>query len=79
MLRKKPTIGTNIGGIPEVIKNNSTGYIVDKSDVSMLSKKIITILSDPKIAYIFGIEGNKLYLKNFTAKKMSENYYKLLK
>lgn len=79
MMRKKPTIGTNIGGIPEVIKNNSTGYIVDKADVTMLSEKIITILSDPEIANMLGNEGNKLYLKNFTAKKMSENYYKLIK
>ena len=79
MMRKKPTIGTNVGGIPEVIKDNSTGYIVERADVKMLSRKIITILSNSQIASMLGDEGRKLYLKKFTARKMSKNYHNLLK
>lgn len=36
----KPVIGSNIGGIPEIIDNGNTGYLFEMSSVTELSKKI---------------------------------------
>lgn len=44
-----PTIGTNIGGIPEVIEHGETGYIVDVGDIEVASKYIIRLLSDDSL------------------------------
>src|SRR5699024_8966655 len=41
-----PTIGTDIGGIPEVINHGETGYIVDVGDIEAASSYIINLLSD---------------------------------
>ena len=27
---KKPVVATNVGGIPELMKNNETGFLVEK-------------------------------------------------
>ncbi|TKH07081.1 N-acetyl-alpha-D-glucosaminyl L-malate synthase BshA [Peribacillus simplex] len=42
-----PCIGTNIGGIPEVIVDGETGYICELGDVKMVAEKAIGLLSDP--------------------------------
>lgn len=41
-----PVIGTNVGGIPEQIKDSINGYLVNVGDIDTTSKQIIKILSD---------------------------------
>lgn len=47
MACKVPCIGTNVGGIPEVIKHGETGYIVELNDIQQAAKYAIELLSDP--------------------------------
>jgi N-acetyl-alpha-D-glucosaminyl L-malate synthase BshA len=42
-----PCIGTNVGGIPEVISNGKSGYICELGDIDGIAGKAISILSDP--------------------------------
>lgn len=41
-----PCIGTNIGGIPEVIEHGVTGYTCDVGDIDSISQYAITLLTD---------------------------------
>ncbi|MBS7345088.1 MAG: N-acetyl-alpha-D-glucosaminyl L-malate synthase BshA [Caryophanon sp.] len=41
-----PGIGTNIGGIPEVIEHGKTGYIVEEGDVDAAAAKTLALLQD---------------------------------
>ncbi len=45
-LMEKPVIATNVGGIPELMKNNETGYLVEKENTDDLIKKISSLLED---------------------------------
>ncbi len=42
-----PTIGTNVGGIPEVINDGMNGYICELGDVQTIASKAIDLLSNP--------------------------------
>lgn len=42
-----PVIGSNVGGIPEVIENNVTGYLVDS--IEEASKKMVYLSENPGI------------------------------
>ena len=42
LLMKKPVIASNTGGIPEVIKNGETGFLVNMGD----SEKIVCLIND---------------------------------
>ncbi|MBO06271.1 MAG: hypothetical protein CMI58_04465 [Parcubacteria group bacterium] len=44
-----PVIGTNVGGIPDIIKNNKTGLLVEQKNPKELSKAIIKMISDNKL------------------------------
>lgn len=48
MACKVPSIGTNVGGIPEVIEQGETGYLVDLGDTKQAAKYAIKLLNDPK-------------------------------
>ena len=41
-----PVISFNIGGIPEVVINNKTGYLIPYGDKKIFSEKILTILNN---------------------------------
>ena len=65
MASKKPVVGTSVGGIPEIILDGKTGYIVLPRDVSELSEKIIYLLQHPELAKQFGIDGYQRVVKQF--------------
>jgi L-malate glycosyltransferase len=44
-----PAIGTDIGGIPEVIEDGVTGYICELGDVRAVAEKAIELLSNPEL------------------------------
>lgn len=48
-----PAIGTDIGGIPEVIADGETGYLVELGDTDMAAQKAIELLSDEERLQIF--------------------------
>lgn len=49
MACKVPAIGTNTGGIPEVIKDGETGFICEVGDTESIAAKAIQILTDEKL------------------------------
>lgn len=49
MACRVPCIGTNIGGIPEVIEDGISGYLCELGDVGAVADKAITLLSDREL------------------------------
>jgi|Deesub1362A_J573_1020465.scaffolds.fasta_scaffold00057_167 glycosyltransferase involved in cell wall biosynthesis len=47
-----PVISTRVGGIPEIIKHEETGFIVDPRDVDNLARYIEILLKDEKLREI---------------------------
>lgn len=43
-----PVIATRVGGLPEVITDNKTGYLIEPKDTEELAKKIITFFTEDK-------------------------------
>lgn len=44
---KKPIIGTNVGGIPDIIRHEETGLLVEPKNSGALAKAMEKMLSDP--------------------------------
>src|SRR5262249_8887118 len=42
----KPVVATRVGGVPYLIDDGQTGFVVDVGDVDTLADRILTILSD---------------------------------
>ena len=61
-----PVIGTNVGGIPELIKNNETGIIIPPENPSKLAQAVNELLSDKEKAEKLAINGNTFVTNNMT-------------
>jgi glycosyltransferase involved in cell wall biosynthesis len=59
MACKTPVVGTNIGGIPEVIEDNVDGLIVPSRNSNELARAIGNILTDKQLAEKMGEAGYK--------------------
>ena len=57
MACQTPVIGTNIGGIPDVIRDGIDGFIVPTDNSNALATAILKILSDKELAARMGQSG----------------------
>lgn len=77
-----PCIGTNTGGIPEVISDGETGYICTLGDITDISKKAIKLLNDVPLLERFASQSISLAKGRFSASQIviqyEEFYYELL-
>jgi glycosyltransferase involved in cell wall biosynthesis len=76
---KKSIVSTNCGGLPEVINNNITGYIVAKNDKKKFAQKILFLIKNIKKRNKMGMMGYKRYKKYFSSKVMAKKYSILIK
>lgn len=57
MLRKKPVIGTSVGGIKDIIIDGENGFLVPPCQPEMLADKILWLLEHPDAAKQMGKKG----------------------
>ena len=60
----RPIIGSNLGGIPELVVNNECGYIYDNK--KMLIEKLEKLLNDESLAKKMGENAKKMAVKRFS-------------
>ena len=74
-----PVIGAKTGGMPEIISDGNSGYLVQPNDPIILAQKIEKILNDKKERNMFIKNGHKTVEEKFTAEKQFSDFHKLLK
>ncbi len=79
---KKPVIGTNVGGVPEIVIDNETGLLVDPGNVEMLKEAILKVLNSEKKTLEFGNLGYDFIKSNFNFElqfqKLDQMYKEML-
>lgn len=69
----KPVVGTNVGGIPELIRDKETGLIVEQTPEA-LSAAIIGLLEDPAGRAAMGEAGQARVRDCFSVDRMTTNF-----
>ncbi len=54
---KRPVVATDVGGLPEIVDDGTTGYIVPPRDPVALADAIISLLKDPEACRCMGEQG----------------------
>lgn len=74
----KPVIGSKVGGIPDIIRNGVSGFLIEAGNVNELTSRLSDLVSDPKLRAKMGKKGREISLKTFDyriiAKKTLEIY-----
>ncbi|MFD2445834.1 N-acetyl-alpha-D-glucosaminyl L-malate synthase BshA [Bacillus sp. CGMCC 1.16607] len=69
-----PCIGTNIGGIPEVITDGENGFTCPVGDIDMIADKAITLLNDPLLHEKYSEKSIKTVQDKFRADHIVSQY-----
>ncbi len=78
-LMKVPVVSTRVGGIPEIVDNNISGYLVEPENVSELSKKITKLCENEDLRKKLGDNGRKKVLKELDMNKQFQQFQNLYK
>jgi glycosyltransferase involved in cell wall biosynthesis len=70
----KPVIGTDVGGIPEIIREDTNGFLVPPRSPRALADRINAILENEDKAARFGIAGRKIVENEFTWERTASGY-----
>ncbi|MCH8003557.1 MAG: glycosyltransferase family 4 protein [Nanoarchaeota archaeon] len=70
-------VGTNVGGIPFVIKNNYNGILIRQKDHQKLSNAIIALLKNRKKSIKLGNNAAEFIRKNYSWDKISKEFIKI--
>jgi sugar transferase (PEP-CTERM/EpsH1 system associated) len=71
---QKPVVATNVGGIPEIVEDGVTGYLVPPRDPEALADKILLLLQHPQTAANMGQAGRKKVEEDYGLDKMVREY-----
>ena len=75
----KPIIGSNIGGIKELINDGITGFLFKMGSKEDLKEKIEYLSKRPKLIQIMGVEARKRALKEFRSELFYSRIIRLYK
>src|SRR5260221_1663043 len=69
MAHGKPVVATRVGGIPELISDGDSGYLVDRGDVEAAATRVIELLSDPRLRAAMGRAAQQTVSAKFDLRK----------
>ena len=69
MLAGRPVVSTRVAGIPEMIADGESGFLVAPKDAPALASAIEKLLADPALAARLGARGRELAVENFAIEK----------
>lgn len=78
MQQKLPCISTNEGGIPDIIDEGKTGFIVEKKNAEQLANKLIYLIEHPEQRKEMGKNGYKKYRSQFTLQTFENRMKEIL-
>ncbi|MED0772126.1 N-acetyl-alpha-D-glucosaminyl L-malate synthase BshA [Bacillus siamensis] len=72
-----PCIGTNIGGIPEVIKDQVSGFLVEVGDIQAASEKALAVLEDKQLSKRLTDHALKMVETAFSSQRIVSQYERI--
>ncbi|RDJ32151.1 MAG: glycosyltransferase [Crenarchaeota archaeon] len=73
-LMTKPVIATNVGGIPELMNDSHTGFLINKGSSKDIIDKISIFLNDQKTSMKMGQSGKKFVEEKFSWDKITRDF-----
>lgn len=72
-----PMIGFKTGGIPEMVVQNETGYLVEQKDVNGLADILKEVLEQPEVLECWGTQARKRAVEKYSHEQFLQNHIAL--
>ena len=74
MACRLPVIGSDTGGIPDIIQDGETGLLVPEKDISGLSKAVLSLIENEDLREKLAVNGYNRVKERFSWEKIAEDY-----
>jgi len=78
MALEKPVIASNVGGIPELIKDSENGFLFEKGHSKELARKLKILLENKDLVKEMGKKGKEIIENKFSNEKYIKNYVSMI-
>ena len=68
----KPMVATRVGGIPELVKDGETGFVVERGDTTAMAERILRLAADSELRERMGRAGLAAATSKFDLKRNVE-------
>jgi glycosyltransferase involved in cell wall biosynthesis len=69
-----PIVSTTEGGIPDVVLNNITGFVVPPKNIPALADRLALLIKNSELRQEMGRAGKQRYYELFTLEKFEKNF-----
>jgi glycosyltransferase involved in cell wall biosynthesis len=73
-----PVVSTRHAGIPDVVIENETGFLVDEGDINQMAEHLLSLVKDRNLAKQMGLKGKSRITEYFTLEKHLETINRLI-
>jgi len=75
----KPIIASNIGGLKEIVKNDETGFLINRLDTHTMAEKIILLSENKELGKSMGNKGRELIKNHYSVESYIDTLLSLYK
>lgn len=73
----KPIVATKVGGIPELVQDSVSGFLVPRGDTDAAARRLLELAADPRLRQSLGEAGREIVARNFDLKRNVAQLIKL--
>lgn len=79
MAHRIPVVATRVGGLPEVVADGEGGFTFERDDIEGYARQVTEFLLNSELRAQQGNKGFERYARLFTARRMAEEYARLIR
>ncbi|MHA1216476.1 MAG: glycosyltransferase family 4 protein [Candidatus Thorarchaeota archaeon] len=72
-----PIVGTDVGGIPEIVEHGGNGLLCPPEDAASLVTNLSRLINDPDLRVEMGLQGRRRAEQEFSWKKIAEQFVQI--
>jgi glycosyltransferase involved in cell wall biosynthesis len=73
MAMKRPVVGLDSGGAPEIVDHGGSGFLAPRGDVGALASHLLTLLRDPALRTRMGEHGRRRVEASFSPRRFAHD------
>jgi len=70
----KPVVATRVGGVPGLVRDGETGFLVQVGDSQAMARGILTLLRDARLRREMGARAREIALRQFRLSEVARRY-----